>query len=203
MALFGSDPALVPLDDFTIDYVRGYMRCLVSEDKYRDLRKVQEEHWRHACTGITTFVNDGGKKCLFGFTSSSRKCPPEVFKKRWDRLGKELSPKAIKEPANKIYDLYNACSITVMHRGKRPLAKTSKKCMQQDHWKFDAAKFDSRPQRHRLLIQGTKPSVRKAVQAGAASSLPQAVPAEPNQAFAKPCRRELRPPCPRPCLLIP
>ena len=176
MAHFSSYPALVPPDDFTIDYVRGYMRYLVSENKYRDLRKVQEEHWRHACTGITTFVNDGGKKCLFGFTSSSRKCPPEVFKKRWDRLGKELSPKAINEPANKIYDLYNAGSITVMHRGKRPLAKTSKKCMQQDHWKFDAAKFDSRPQRHRLLIQGTKPSVRKAVQAGAASSLPQAVP---------------------------
>jgi len=174
MALFRSDPALVPLDDFTIEYVRDYMGCPVREDKYRDLRKVQEEHWRHACTGITTFVNDGGKTCLFGFTSSSRKCSPEVFKKRWDRLGKELSPKAIKEPANKIYDLYNACSITVMHRGKRPLAKTSKKCMQQDHWKFDAAKFDSRPQRHRLLIQGTKPSVRKAVQAGAASSLPQA-----------------------------
>jgi hypothetical protein len=178
MAQFRSDPALVPLDDFTIDYVRGYMRCLVREDKYRDLRKVQEEHWRHAYTGITTFVNDGGKTCLFGFTSSSRKCSPEVFKKRWDRLGKELSPKAINEPANKIYDLYNACSITVMHRGKRPLAKTSKKCMHQDHWKFDAAKFESpRTQRHRLLTQGTKPSVRETVQEGAACSLPQAVPA--------------------------
>ena len=167
MAHFRSYPALVPLDDFTIDYVRGYMRCLVREDKYRDLRKVQEEHWRHAYTGITTFVNDGGKTCLFGFTSSSRKCSPEEFKKRWDRLGKELSPKAIKEPANKIYDLYNACSITVMHRSKRPLAKTSKKCMHQDHWKFDAAKFESpRTQRNRLLTQGTKPSVRETVQAG-------------------------------------
>jgi hypothetical protein len=180
MAHFRSDPALVPLEDFTIHYVRDYMGCRVRGDKYGDLLKVQEEHWHQARTEITTFVNDGGKPGIFEFTSSSRNdhCPPEVFKKRWDRLAKELSPKAIKEPANKIYDLYNACSITVMHRGKRPLAKTSKKCMHQDHWKFDAAKFESPlSQRHRLLTQGTKPSVRETVQAGAASSLPQAVPA--------------------------
>ncbi|MFN9904743.1 MAG: hypothetical protein ACK56F_01290, partial [bacterium] len=82
---------------------------------------MHQAQWHQARTGITTFLNDGGKHGIFGFTSSSRNnhCPPEVFKKRWDRLGKELSPKAIKEPANKIYDLYNACSITVMHRGKR------------------------------------------------------------------------------------
>jgi hypothetical protein len=180
MAHCRSGPALIPLEDFTIEYVRDYMGCRVRGDKYGDLLKVHQEHWRHARTGITTFVNDGGKHCIFGFTSSSRNnhCPPEVFKKRWDRLAKELSPKARKEPANKIYDLYNACSITVMHRGKRPLAKTSKKCMHQDHWKFDAAKFESPlSQRHRLLTQGTKPSVRETVQAGAASSLPQAVPA--------------------------
>ena len=178
MAHFRSDLALVPLEDFTIEYVWDYMGRQVRGDKYRDLLKVHQEHFFQARTGITTFVNDGGKTCLFGFTSSSRKCSPEVFKKRWDRLGKELSPKAIKEPANKIYDLYNACSITIMHRGKRPLAKTSKKCMHQDHWKFDAAKFESpRTQRHRLLTQGTKPSVRETVQEGAACSLPQAVPA--------------------------
>jgi len=65
-----------------------------------------------------------------------------------------------------------------MHRGKQMLAKTSKKCMHQDHWKFDAAKFESpRTQRHRLLTQGTKPSVRETVQAGDAYYLPQAVPA--------------------------
>ena len=180
MAHFRSGLALVPLEDFTIEYVRDYMGCQVRGDKYGDLLKVHQEHWLQALTGITTFLNDGGKHGIFGFTSSSRNnhCPPEVFKKRWDRLAKELSPKARKEPANKIYDLYNACSITVMHRGKQPLAKTSKKCMHQDHWKFDAAKFESpRTQRHRLLTQGTKPSVRETVQEGAACSLPQAVPA--------------------------
>jgi hypothetical protein len=104
MAHFRSDLALVPLEDFTIEYVWDYMGRQVRGDKYRDLLKVHQEHFFQARTGITTFVNDGGKPGIFGFTSSSRNknCPPEVFKKRWDRLAKELSPKAIKEPANKI-----------------------------------------------------------------------------------------------------
>ena len=192
-------PALRPLDDFTIDYVRGYMQAEVPEYMFEQLRKLQQEHWRHHQQGITVFANDGGEPSLFGFTVASRKCSREVYTRRWSKLGKELSPRAKIQPASKIYSLYNACSITVQHRGQQPAAKTNKKSLHHDHYKFDAAKFYSpKSQRHRTVTQGTMPSVRIAVQMSAASLHLQMVEAGAVNAESGPLTTPAVAPCPAP-----